>query len=93
MFVISNMFENFERFIKCLLVWVLSIILNTVISVRLILRYIVNFPSMSWNTKDRILMDPPTCFSNNVYGTHKYVTINVNTRTNINIYLLIIFKY
>lgn len=75
--VYLNMFQLIEKLIMFVCVWTLSGFLSIAASVQLIFLYIVKCKSMPWSLKDRILMEPPACLTNPIYGTHKYATFNV----------------
>lgn len=67
----------FERVIKFIVVWTLSVFFSILVGARLIFEYIIHCTSMPWKPKDRILMQPPVCFSDPQYGIHKFATVNV----------------
>lgn len=75
----SSLFEKVNKF---MIVWTLSIFFSVLVAIRLILEYIIHCTSMPWKPKDRILMNPPACLSDPIYGTHKYVTVNVRSMFN-----------
>lgn len=72
-----NMAQLIEKLVVFAFVWTLSVFLSIVASVQLIFLYIVRFKSLPWKLKDRILMEAPACLTNPIYGTHKFVTLNV----------------
>lgn len=75
--ITHTMFSFFERLFKYILVQILIVIFSILATLRLIYTYIINFSSIPWQPKDRILMEPPVCLSEKKYGVHKYVTVNV----------------
>lgn len=73
------MFSFFERLFKYILVQIFIVLFSILATLRLIYTYIINFTSIPWQPKNRILMEPPACLSDKKYGVHKYVTVNVRT--------------